>query len=157
MATKPIPDAYHAVTPYLIVRGAARALEYYKEVFHAVEISRYPDSSGKIGHAEIKIGDSAVMLADEFPNMGFRSPESIGGTPVGLLLYVENVDEVFRRALAAGGTEKMPVADKFYGDRSGTLADPFGHVWTLATHIEDVTPEEMQRRMEEMTKKQAAV
>ena len=155
MATKPIPDAYHSVTPYLIIRGAERALAYYKKVFGALEIARYPDPSGKLAHAEIKIGDSAVMMADEFPDMGFKSPDSIGGTPVGLLLYVENVDEVFARAIAEGGREMQPVADQFYGDRSGTLADPFGHVWTLATHVEDVSPEEMQRRMEEMARKQA--
>lgn len=147
MAVKPIADGYHSVTPYLIVRGAARAIEYYKQAFGATELFRMDAPGNKIGHAEIKIGDSPVMLADEHPERGAKSPESYGGSPVSLMIYVEDVDTVFTRALAAGGTEKQPLKDQFYGDRSGTLTDPFGHTWTVATHKEDVAPEEMQRRM----------
>ena len=147
MAAKPIPDGYRTVTPYLIVRGAAAALEFYKKAFGAKERMRLPMPGGRIGHAEIEIGDSVIMLADEFPEMGAKSPQTIGGTPVGICVYVENVDARFKQAIAAGGKEEKPVIDQFYGDRSGTLADPFGHKWTLATHIEDVTPEEIGRRM----------
>jgi len=150
MAAKPIPDGYRTVTPYLIVRGAAAALEFYKKAFGAKERMRLPMPGGRIGHAEIEIGDSVIMLADEFPEMGAKSPQTIGGTPVGICVYVENVDARFKQAIAAGGKEEKPVIDQFYGDRSGTLADPFGHKWTLATHIEDVTPEEIGRRMAAM-------
>lgn len=146
MAVKATPDGYHAVTPYLVVRGAASALDYYRRVFDAVELLRMDGPDGRIGHAEIKIGDSPVMLADEAPEMGARSPESYGGAAVSLMVYVEDVDATFRRALAAGGTEMRPVKDQFYGDRSGTLTDPYGHVWTIATHKEDVPAEELQRR-----------
>ncbi len=146
MPVQPIPAGYHTITPYLIIQGAAQALEFYKKAFGATEIMRFPDPSGKIGHAEIKIGDSVVMLADEFPEMGFRSPQSLGGPGLSLLLYVEDVDRRFQQALAAGAKEMRPVKDQFYGDRSGTLTDPFGHVWTIATHKEDLTPEELQKR-----------
>jgi PhnB protein len=148
MTVRPIPEGYSSVTPYLIVTGAARALDYYKMAFDAEELFRFDGPGGTIAHAEMQIGDARIMLADENPEMGHKSPQTIGGTGTGLMLYVENVDEVFQRAVAAGGVEKQAVADQFYGDRSGSLTDPFGHVWTIATHVEDVDPEEMQRRME---------
>jgi PhnB protein len=150
---KPIPEGYHSVTPYLIVKGAARALEFYKKAFNATELYRMEGPGGTIGHAEFQIGNSRMMLADEFPDMGARSPETIGGSPVGLCIYTEDVDALFKQALAAGGKQERPLTDQFYGDRSGTLRDPFGHQWTLATHKEDVSPEEMQRRAEAAMKK----
>jgi PhnB protein len=143
---KPIPEGYHTATPYLIVKDAARAIEFYKKAFGATELMRMPGSGGKIGHAEIKIGDSPILLADEVPEMGFRSPESLGGSPISILLYVEDVDVVFGEALAAGAKVQRPVADQFYGDRTGGVTDPFGHVWYIATHKEDVSPEEMKKR-----------
>jgi PhnB protein len=152
MAVKPIPEGYYTVTPYLIVKGADRALEFYKKAFNASELYRMADPSGKIGHAELQIGNSRVMLADEYPEMGAQSPETIGGSAVGLCLYVEDVDALFKQAIAAGGKEERPVMDQFYGDRSGTLRDPFGHKWTIATHKEDVAPEEMKRRMADAMK-----
>ena len=143
---KPIPEGYHTATPYLIVKDAARAIEFYKKAFGATELMRMPGPGGKIGHAEIKIGDSPIMLADEVPGMGFRSPESLGGSPISILLYVEDVDVVFSEALAAGAKVQRPVADQFYGDRTGGVTDPFGHVWYIATHKEDISPEEMKKR-----------
>lgn len=143
----PIPAAYHSITPYLIVKGAAKAIEFYKTVFGASELMRMPGPNGTIVHAEIKIGNSPVMLADEMPGMEFRSASALGGSPVGLLVYVSDVDACAARALAAGAAQIKPVQDQFYGDRSGTFADPFGHLWTIATHIEDVSPEELERRM----------
>ena len=143
---KPIPEGYHSVTPYLIIRGAADAIDYYKKALGAVELFRMPQPDGKIAHAEIKIGDSPIMLSDEHPDMGFRSPQSLGGSPVSILIYVEDVDSVFDRAIAAGGKVDRPVEDKFYGDRAGSLIDPFGHTWHVATHTEDVSPEEMEKR-----------
>jgi PhnB protein len=154
MAVKPIPDGYHTATPYLIVKDAPRAIEFYKQAFGATELMRLADPSGKVGHAEIKIGNLPIMLADEHPEMGIRGPRSIGGSPVILALYVEDVDARFRQALAAGAKELRPVKDQFYGDRSGTLEDPFGHMWTLATHKEDVSPEGMQKRFEAAMKPQ---
>jgi PhnB protein len=148
MAVKAVPEGYHTATPYLIVDGAAKALEFYRKAFGATERMRFAAPGGKIGHAEITIGNSAIMLADEHPEMGHRGPQAIGGTPVTIHLYVENVDEVFPRAVAAGATALRPVTDQFYGDRSGTLRDPFGHVWHVATHKEDLSPEEMHRRAE---------
>ena len=147
MAPRPIPEGHHTATPYLIVKGAAQALEFYKKAFGARETMRFEAPGGKIGHAEIKIGDSTIMLADEHPDMGYRSPKSLGGSPVSILLYVEDVDRWFNRAIAAGGKVSRPLADQFYGDRTGVLVDPFGHVWSIATHVEDVTPEEMDRRV----------
>jgi PhnB protein len=147
---KPIPEGYHSVTPYLIVDGAAAAIEFYKKAFGAIEMVRMPAPGGRIGHAEIKIGDSHVMLADESAEMNARSPKSVGGTPVSLLLYVEDVDRTVERAVAAGAKLERPVEDKFYGDRMGAIQDPFGHQWYLGTHIEDVSPEEMKRRMAAM-------
>jgi len=143
---KPIPAGYHSVTPYLICDGAAAAIEYYKKAFGATELFRM-DHQGKVGHAELKIGDSPIMLADEYPQMGYRSPKALGGTPVSIMIYVEDVDTVYKRAIDAGATELKALQDQFYGDRSGTLTDPFGHVWTVATHKEDVSMEEMNRRM----------
>ena len=143
---KPIPEGYHSVTPYLICDGAADAIAYYKKAFGATELFRM-DHEGKVGHAELKIGDSPIMLADEYPQMGYRSPKALGGTPVSIMIYVPDVDAVYKQAIDAGATEVKPLQDQFYGDRSGTLTDPFGHVWTIATHKEDVSMEEMNRRM----------
>jgi PhnB protein len=150
MSVKPIPDGYHTATPYLIVKGAAEAIEFYKSVFGATELFRMPGPGGCVAHAEIKIGDSPIMLADEFPDIGAVGPKTIGGTPISLLLYVTNTDEIFARAIAAGCKELKPLQNQFYGDRSGFLEDPFGHKWCIATHIEDVNQEEMQRRMAAM-------
>lgn len=146
----PIPDDYRAVTPYLIVKDAAAAIAFYQKAFGATEFMRMPGPGGKIMHAEVRIGSAPVMLADEFPQMGALSPETVGGTPVFMMFYVNDVDAVFAQALAAGATSVQPVKDQFYGDRSGTLKDPFGHQWTLATHTEDVSNEEIQRRMAAM-------
>ena len=146
---KPIPEGYHSLTPYLVVDGGAKALEYYKNAFGATELMRM-EHEGKIAHAEMKIGDSPFMLSDEHPEMGFKGPKTIGGSAVGLMIYVDDCDAIFNRAIAAGGTEKKPLQDQFYGDRSGTLEDPFGHVWTVATHKEDVTPEEIDKRLAAM-------
>jgi len=146
--TKAIPDGYRTATPYLIVKGAADAIEFYKRAFGATEMLRMADPQGTVGHAEIRIGDSVIMLADEKPAMGYRGPRSLGGSSVSILLYLEDVDGVFERAVKAGAKAQRPVTNQFYGDRSGTLEDPFGHVWTVATHVEDVPPEEMKRRAE---------
>jgi len=143
---KPIPKGYHAVTPYLSVQGAAGAIAFYKKVFGAKEVMRMPGPGGTIGHAEIQVGDSRVMLADECPEMNFRSPRSIGGTPVNIHLYVPDVDKVVKTAVAAGAKSLRPVADQFYGDRSGSLEDPFGHVWHVATHIKDISMKELKKR-----------
>jgi PhnB protein len=150
MTVKPIPDGYHEVTPYLIVKNAAKAIEFYKSVFGAREKFRMADAQGRVGHAELGIGGSIVMMADEHPQKGFVGPQTLGGTPVSMLLYVPNVDEVTRRAVDAGAKVMTPVQDQFYGDRTGTVQDPFGHVWTIATHKEDVSPEEMKRRADAM-------
>jgi PhnB protein len=144
---KPIPDGYHSVTPYLIIKGASDAIEFYKKAFGATELFRMPAPGGKVGHAEIKIGDSPIMLADENPQMGYTSPTTLGGTPVSIMIYVDDVDTIFKQAIAAGGEQQKPLQDQFYGDRSGSLKDPFGHVWHVATHKEDVSPEEMDKRM----------
>ena len=146
---KPIPEGYHSLTPYLVVDGGAQALEYYKKAFGATELFRM-EHEGKIGHAEMKIGDSPFMLSDGHPEMGYRDPKAIGGSPVGLMIYVDDCDAIFNQAIAAGGTEMKPLQDQFYGDRSGTLTDPFGHIWTVATHKEDVTPEEIDKRLAAM-------
>jgi PhnB protein len=146
MSVKPIPEGYHSVTPYLIVRGAAAAIDYYTKAFGAKELFRFPAPDGKIGHAEIKIGDAPIMIADEYPDMGYNGPQSLGGSAVSLMIYVEDVDTVFNRAVESGGTVKEALQDKFYGDRIGTLVDPFGHIWHVATHKEDVSMEEMERR-----------
>jgi PhnB protein len=153
MPVKPIPDGYHSLTPYLVVNGAAAAIEFYKKAFGATERFRMPGPDGRIGHAELQFGNSAIMLADECPERGARGPKSIGGSPISLYLYMENVDAVIDRAVSAGATLKQPVVNQFYGDRSGGVEDPFGHVWYVATHIEDVSPEEMQKRMAAMKPK----
>jgi PhnB protein len=144
--TKPIPDGYHAITPYLIVSGAAKALDFYARAFGAVERDRMQDPTGKVRHAEITIGQACVMLADEHPEIGALSPATVGGSPVNLHLYVEDVDAFVARAVAAGATLTRPVADQFYGDRVGGITDPFGHRWSIATHKEDLNPEEIRRR-----------
>jgi PhnB protein len=147
-----IPAGYHSVTPYLMVRDATKALAFYRDAFGAEELMRFEGPPGRIAHAEVKIGDSHVMLADESPGEGFVGPQTLGGAGVSLMVYVQDVDATFARAVAAGATARRPVADQFYGDRVGTLADPFGHVWSIATHREDVPPEEMERRMKSMSK-----
>lgn len=149
---KPIPDGYHSVTPYLVVKGAAAAIDYYKKAFGATELFRMPMPGGVIGHAELQIGNSRIMLADECQEMGAYAPQP-PGSPVGLMIYLEDVDAVFDRAIAAGGKVFRPVQDQFYGDRSGTLTDPFGHRWSIATHKEDVPPDELAKRAAAMQKK----
>jgi len=151
---KAIPDGYHNITPYLVIKGASAAIDFYKQAFGAVEIMRMPQPDGRVGHAELKFGDSHVMLADEFPELDVVGPITLGNSPVGLLLYVDDVDKTVERAVALGAKIKKPVQDQFYGDRSGTLIDPFGHKWTLATHKEDVSDEELRRRAEAAHKKQ---
>jgi PhnB protein len=141
-----IPEGYHSVTPYLIVKGAAKAIEFYADIFGATEDMRLEMPGGVIGHAEIRIGDSKIMLGDECPQMQALSPETVGGTPVGICLYVADVDAVFEKALASGVKIHKPVADQFYGDRSGTFFDPFGHMWTVATRKETLTAEEVRQR-----------
>jgi len=156
MTVKAIPDGYRSVTPYLIVKGAARAIDFYKKVFGAKERMRMDGPNGTIGHAELEIDDSVVMLADECPDMSFRSPQSIGGSGVSLHLYVKDVDACFNRAVTAGAKALKPLQDQFYGDRSGTVEDPFGHIWSIATHKEDVSPEEIHKRMEQLMKQQGS-
>ena len=147
---KPIPDGYPRVTPYLAVDGAEAAIAFYTDVLGAQERMRMPGPEGTIGHAELMLGDSLIMLADEFPDMGVRGPKAIGGTPVTISVYVEDADVTFDAAVAAGATSVRPVEDQFYGDRSGQFEDPFGHRWNVATHVEDVAPDEMERRMAKM-------
>ena len=146
-AVKAIPDGYHSVTPYLCIKGAAAAIDFYKKAFGAVELFRMAQPNGQIGHAEIKIGDSPIMLSDECPEANAISPNTLGGSSVSILIYVEKVDDVFKAAIDAGATETSAVQDKFYGDRMGSLKDPFGHSWHIGTHIEDVSPEEMEKRV----------
>lgn len=150
---KPIPEGYHAVTPTLTVRGAANAIEFYKKAFGAQETMRFPSPDGKtIMHAEIKIGDSRVMLNDEHPQMGCLSPQSTGGASSGIFLYVENADDVFNKAVSAGAKSQMPMMDAFWGDRFGSIIDPFGHVWSIATHKKDMTPDELKQAGEKFMK-----
>jgi PhnB protein len=153
MPVKPIPDGCRSVTPYLIIRGAADALDFYKKAFGASEVMRVAGPDGRIMHAEMKIGDSPVMLAEEYPEMRARSPRAFGGSPVSILLYVEDVDAMAGQAVSAGASVVRPVKDQFYGDRSGVFEDPFGHVWSIATHKEDVTPDEIRRRLASFAKK----
>ncbi len=158
MAVQTTPAGYHSVTPYLIVDNAVKALEFYQKALNAKELFRLPiTGSGKkqkIGHAEIKIGDSQLMLSDEYPEMDARSPKSLGGTPASFMIYVADVDKAFEQAIKAGAKAIQPVQDQFWGDRTGTLVDPFGHKWTLGTHVEDVPPQELQRRMEAWSEQQ---
>ena len=149
MAVKPIPEGYHAATPYLAVDGAAQAIEYYKKAFDAKERSRMDTPDGKVGHAEVEIGDALVMLSDALPQFATKSPTELGGTTASVFLYVEDVDAVVKQAVNAGGTLTMEVADQFWGDRLGSVTDPFGHSWLIATHVEDVAPEEMAKRTSE--------
>jgi len=146
---KPIPEGYPRVTPYLIVDGASAAIDFYTSVLGATERMRMAGPNGKVGHAELEIGDSVIMIADEDPEMNAHGPRSVGGTPVSLHVYVEDADRVFERAIEAGAKALRPVEDKFYGDRSGSFEDPFGHQWHVATHVEDVPPEEMSKRAAE--------
>ena len=145
---KPVPDGYHTITPYLIVNGAAAAIEFYKRAFGATEVMRMPAPDGRIGHAELQLGDCRVMLADEYPQMDCRGPKSVGGTPVFLHMYVDDVDAVVKQAVAAGARVVRPVQDQFYGDRMGTVADPYGHVWHVSTHKEDLSMDELRARAE---------
>jgi len=150
MAVKAIPEGYHSVTPYLVIDGADEAIRFYTQALGATEVMRLP-MGNKIGHAEIRIGDSHVMLSDEWPDMNIRGPKSRGGATSSLMVYVEDADAAFARAVAAGATVERPVENQFYGDRNGAIVDPFGHRWTISTHVEDVSEEEMQRRMEAFT------
>lgn len=150
---KPIPEGYNSITPYLVIKGAAAAIDFYRTAFNATEVMRMPMPDGRIGHAELRMGDSVVMLADESPEAEAISPSTLGGTTVGLMIYVEDADSIFNKAISMGAKVKKPMATQFYGDRNGTIEDPFGHKWTIATHVEDVTPEEMKRRMDAMMKK----
>jgi PhnB protein len=146
MAVKPIPDNYPRVTPYLHLDGGAAAIDFYTEVFGAKERGRMGGPDGKLGHAELELGDSMIMLADEFPEMGAVGPKTVGGTPLTILVYVEDVDATYAKALELGATATQPVEDKFYGDRSGEFTDPWGHRWSVASHVEDVPPDEMEKR-----------
>jgi PhnB protein len=141
-----VPDGFRTVTPYLVIRDAAKAIEFYKKAFGAKELSRMPLPDGKIGHAEIQIGDSRVMLSDENADFGTKSPQTLNGSPVGIFLYVPDVDAMFKQAIASGATQVLPVADQFWGDRYGKVKDPFGHQWNIATHVEDLTPAEIGER-----------
>ena len=145
-----VPPGYHTVTPYLLIKGASDAIAFYVQVFGAEEITRLTAPDGRIGHAEIRIGESTIMIADEHPEMDFLGPKSRGGTTVSLLIYVDNSDDTFNAALDAGATELRPMCDQFYGDRSGTVTDPWGHVWSIATRLEDISPAELKRRFEEL-------
>ncbi|HJZ83803.1 MAG TPA: VOC family protein [Polyangia bacterium] len=152
---KPIPEGYHTVTPYLTVKDAARAIDFYKKAFGAEETVRMPGPDGRIMHAELRIGNSMVMLADENPQMGSKSPQTLGGTAVGLMIYCDDADALFKRASAAGATVSQPLADMFWGDRFGGLKDPFGHNWSIATHIKDLAPAEMKKAQEAFFAQQA--
>jgi PhnB protein len=153
MSAKPIPEGYHTLTPFLTVRNAVRAIEFYKQAFGAQErgVAKGPD--GKVMHAELKIGDSVIMLSDEYPEFGSLSPQSVGGSPMGLHIYIENVDAAFDRAVKAGAQVEMPVMDQFWGDRYGKLKDPFGHKWSIATHVKDMSADEMKRSMDDAMSK----
>jgi PhnB protein len=147
-SVKPIPEGYHTATSYLVVHDAAKAIDFYKRAFDAQEVMRMEGPPGKIGHAELRIGDSVIMLADEMPQMVTKAPQTLGGTTGGIFLYVRDVDTAYQKAISAGGKATMPPADMFWGDRYGQLIDPFGHSWSMATHKEDVAPEEMKKRMQ---------
>lgn len=154
MTTKPIPDGYHTITPYLMINGAAEAIEFYKRAFNAAELFKMDAPGGKVGHAEIQIGDSRLMMADDCGGESpYRSPPSLGGSPVGLHLYVKDVDAMFNQAVSAGAKVIRPVQDQFYGDRTGALQDPFGHVWFLATHNQDLSLDEIKQRAKETFQK----
>jgi PhnB protein len=150
MSTKPVPDGYASVTPYLMIQGAAKAIEFYKNIFGAKERMRIPGPGGTVGHAEIEIGGSLIMLADDGPGTSIKGPLTVGGSPVCIHVYLEDSDKTFAKAIAGGATEIRPVKNQFYGDRSGMFRDPFGHVWDVATHVEDVSPEELNKRLAAM-------
>ena len=150
MSAKPVPAGYHTVTPYMAVKNGIKALEFYKKAFGATELTKLIMPDGRLGHAELRLGDSMIMLSDEFPEYGGKSPQTLGGSPVNIHLYVDDVDAFFKKAIAAGAKEAKPIKDQFYGDRSGQLEDPFGHLWWVATHKEDVPPDELQRRADSM-------
>jgi PhnB protein len=150
MSVKSVPAGHHTVAPYLAVKDGVKALEFYKEAFGAVEAYKLVMPDGRLGHAEIRLGDSVIMLSDEFPEYGGKAPPTLGGSPVSIHVYVDDVDAFVKRAVAAGAKERRPVADQFYGDRSGQVEDPYGHLWWIATHKEDVSPEEMQKRVRAM-------
>jgi PhnB protein len=152
---KPVPQGYHTATPYLTIKNAARALDFYKKAFGAQEVARMDAPDGKVAHAEIKVGDSMIMIAEETPGSGNRSPESLGGTTASIFLYVDNADAIFEKAVSAGAQVETALADMFWGDRYGKLKDPFGHSWSVATHKEDVAPAEMEKRMQDAMAKQA--
>ena len=152
MSVKAVPDGYNSITPYLFIKGAARAIDFYKLAFGATELMRIPGPDGLVAHAELKIGNSIIMLADEPTSGEYKSAQTLEGSAVSLMIYIEDVDKVFARAISAGATETRPVKDQFYGDRSGNLVDPFGHLWTVATHMEDVSQEEMNRRLADLAK-----
>ena len=152
MSVKAKPDGYHTATPYLVVKGAVDALEFYKNAFGATEVLRLEAPDGSIAHAEFKIGDSIIMLGEEMKEMGFLAPQAEGSSPVSIMLYVNDVDSAFAQAVTAGGVEERPVVDQFYGDRSGSLCDPFGHRWTIATHTEDLSEDEVRQRFADMMK-----
>lgn len=156
MAVKPVPDGYHRVTPYLSIKGAKTALEFYQQALGAIELFRLQAPTGEIGHAEIMIGDSRIMLSEPCEESPLPSPEALGGSTIGIHLYVDDVDTLFSRAIAAGATELKPVADQFWGDRMGTLRDPFGHVWFISTHTEDLSPEQIQQRAAAMFNTESA-
>lgn len=156
MEVKPIPDGYHSITPYLMIKNANSAIEFYKKAFNAQELFRMNGTDETIAHAELRIGDSVFMLSDEYPEMNYLSPQSIGASPFFMHLYVQDVDAVFDKAIAAGGTVLKPVEDQFYGDRSGTIKDPFGHLWSIATHKNDVPLDEIKKKSEEMFSKKAS-
>ena len=154
MTVKSIPEGFHSVTPYLSIQGASEALEFYKQAFNATELFRLDAPGGVIGHAEIIIGDSHIMMSDQCEESPIPSPQSLGGSSVGLYIYVEDVDALFAQAINAGAKEVKPVEDQFYGDRTGTLEDPFGHIWFLGTHKEDLTPEEINERVASLFKQE---
>lgn len=155
MSVKPVPDGYHTLTPFLTIRDASRAIEFYKQAFGAKERGVAKDPSGRVMHAELMIGDSIIMLGDEFPEFGVLSPQSIGGSGMGLHIYIDNVDSAFDRAVKAGAEVEMPVADQFWGDRYGKLKDPFGHKWSIGTHIKDLSMDEMKEAMDDACAKMA--
>jgi len=150
MSVKAVPAGHHTVAPYLAIKNGVEALEFYKMAFGAIESYKLIMPDGRLGHAEIRLGDSVIMLADEFPEFGGKAPPTLGGSPVSIHLYVDDVDAFFKKAVAAGAKERKPVMDQFYGDRSGQLEDPYGHLWWVATHKEDVPPEELQKRVQAM-------
>ena len=153
MSVQPIPEGYHTATPQLVVRNAAQAIEYYKKALGAKELMRMPTPDGKIAHAELKIGDSVIFVSDEIPNVGMsKSPQTLGGTSSGVMLYVEDADATFQKALEAGGKSFMPLTNMFWGDRFGSFIDPFGQAWSVATHTEDVSPAELEKRTQDFYK-----